>query len=70
MQLIHWIGELSLLDIKSRAYTYSEQGYATDDEPQKDKYSREALAQLLILVESRVHARYVCATSNVEGINI
>ncbi|KAM7516774.1 hypothetical protein LguiA_006357 [Lonicera macranthoides] len=45
-------------DIKSRAYTCSEQGYTSDDEPQKDKYSREALAQLLILVESREHVRF------------
>lgn len=44
-------------DITSRAYACRENSYSPDEEPQKSKFSREALAQLLILVERRVHKR-------------
>ncbi|CAK9142506.1 unnamed protein product [Ilex paraguariensis] len=44
-------------EITSGGYAGGNEGYRPDDESQKAQFSREALSQLLKLVESRVHTR-------------
>ncbi|KAK9272634.1 hypothetical protein L1049_003010 [Liquidambar formosana] len=43
--------------VSGNAYACGEEGYKRDEESQRAKFSREALAQLLKLVQSRVYTR-------------
>lgn len=52
------MSSFALADIVSgNTYACGNEGYRRDDESQKSKFSREALAELLKVVESRVYSR-------------
>lgn len=57
--VIYLTYELSFAEITSGTRTLGEEGYRPDDESQKAKFSRQASGELLKLVESRLHTRYV-----------